>query len=461
MLAGLEQSVDQDEERTQASILRAENLFFGLQLVSAAEEALCAAELAVVDAGCRAELPLVRAQLALCRGRGFLATGELPRRTAGMGNDRTAVRAAVVSATAWALQGHFNAAMTAVDARLATARRVSEDLPLAEAWLLNARSLCLTFGGQFLESEKIGAQYQRALDDRRYQVAAALAGAFGYVAVLQGRTKTAQRRLSEALALVRDHGDSVSYGRIAGLLAAAAAISGDLVAAEEALVEAASAGLEGSDFFASTGRAWTAAARGEPSAAAIALDAANAARDAGLVIFETHALHDALRLGARAHELASRMRDVSGPVEGKLAPLLVAHADALVAGHGAALDEIAIALGSLGALLWAAEVSTEAAMCHREAGLPARERAATDRAHAYSARCEGARSPVLAKLGAGESALLTAREREIAGLAGSGLSSRQIAERLVVSVRTVENHLARVYTKLGVNCRSDLVASGL
>jgi DNA-binding CsgD family transcriptional regulator len=53
---------------------------------------------------------------------------------------------------------------------------------------------------------------------------------------------------------------------------------------------------------------------------------------------------------------------------------------------------------------------------------------------------------------------LTNREREIALLAADGLPSRVIAERLYVSVRTVDNHLARIYTKLGVTGRSELPA---
>jgi DNA-binding CsgD family transcriptional regulator len=51
---------------------------------------------------------------------------------------------------------------------------------------------------------------------------------------------------------------------------------------------------------------------------------------------------------------------------------------------------------------------------------------------------------------------LTAREREIATLAASGLSNREIADRLVVSPRTVENHLARAFVKLGVTSRREL-----
>ena len=51
---------------------------------------------------------------------------------------------------------------------------------------------------------------------------------------------------------------------------------------------------------------------------------------------------------------------------------------------------------------------------------------------------------------------LTPREREIALLAASGSSSRQIAGRLVISVRTVDNHLQSAYRKLGVSRREDL-----
>ena len=51
---------------------------------------------------------------------------------------------------------------------------------------------------------------------------------------------------------------------------------------------------------------------------------------------------------------------------------------------------------------------------------------------------------------------LTKREREVAGLAAAGRSSRAIAQQLYLSERTVENHLQNVYTKLGVASRSEL-----
>ena len=53
---------------------------------------------------------------------------------------------------------------------------------------------------------------------------------------------------------------------------------------------------------------------------------------------------------------------------------------------------------------------------------------------------------------------LTAREREVAELVGDGLTNRAIAGRLVVSERTVEGHVARVLSKLGIRTRSELSA---
>ncbi|RMH71372.1 MAG: LuxR family transcriptional regulator, partial [Actinomyces sp.] len=51
--------------------------------------------------------------------------------------------------------------------------------------------------------------------------------------------------------------------------------------------------------------------------------------------------------------------------------------------------------------------------------------------------------------------LLTPREAEVAHLAVHH-SSREIAERLAISVRTVDNHLAAVYAKLGIRGRGEL-----
>ena len=52
--------------------------------------------------------------------------------------------------------------------------------------------------------------------------------------------------------------------------------------------------------------------------------------------------------------------------------------------------------------------------------------------------------------------VLTRSEREVAQLAASGASNREIAEQLFVSRRTVESHLQRVYRKLDLHSRTQL-----
>ncbi len=53
---------------------------------------------------------------------------------------------------------------------------------------------------------------------------------------------------------------------------------------------------------------------------------------------------------------------------------------------------------------------------------------------------------------------LTPAERRVAELAASGASTKEIAQALVVSARTVEAHLRRIYAKLGVRSRAQLAA---
>ncbi|MEU2778605.1 helix-turn-helix transcriptional regulator, partial [Streptomyces sp. NPDC007162] len=92
----------------------------------------------------------------------------------------------------------------------------------------------------------------------------------------------------------------------------------------------------------------------------------------------------------------------------------------------------------------------QAVRAHRD---PRAARVSRTRAVALARRCQGARTPALSGLVLGE---LTARQRQIVTLAAAGLSNRQIAERLTLSVRTVGNHLYGAYTRLGASDRADL-----
>lgn len=56
---------------------------------------------------------------------------------------------------------------------------------------------------------------------------------------------------------------------------------------------------------------------------------------------------------------------------------------------------------------------------------------------------------------------LTSREKEILALVCCGLSNKQIAQRLYLSVRTVENHLSSIYRKLGVSTRTEAAVLAL
>jgi DNA-binding NarL/FixJ family response regulator len=54
---------------------------------------------------------------------------------------------------------------------------------------------------------------------------------------------------------------------------------------------------------------------------------------------------------------------------------------------------------------------------------------------------------------------LTRREHEVLRLLATGMSNEEIAAQLVLSVRTVEHHVASIYSKIGVSGRSARVAA--
>lgn len=54
-------------------------------------------------------------------------------------------------------------------------------------------------------------------------------------------------------------------------------------------------------------------------------------------------------------------------------------------------------------------------------------------------------------------ALLTSREQELVPLVAHGLTNKEISERLCVSEHTIKNHLFRIYEKLGISSRVELI----
>lgn len=181
---------------------------------------------------------------------------------------------------------------------------------------------------------------------------------------------------------------------------------------------------------------------------AVALGVAQGAR-----VLAAQAAHDLSRLGRPDLAVAAFAR-LGGFSDAALPRLLADDAAARAEEEVAALTASSDALGAAGFGLLAAEAAELGARV-------ARRRGATRDAARLQARAasllDAVGRPTTVLLGAApERGTLSRREREVATLAADGLTNRQIAEVLVLSERTVENHLYRVFAKLGVSSREEL-----
>ncbi|HET7351577.1 MAG TPA: LuxR C-terminal-related transcriptional regulator [Marmoricola sp.] len=198
-------------------------------------------------------------------------------------------------------------------------------------------------------------------------------------------------------------------------------------------------------------RAWGAAAGGSLTEARDhALAAADLAREAGSPAYEVLAWQTAVQVGEPSSALSrlTALAEVNPRAE-----VALGHARALADEDGQALLEAATAWERLGDLVAAGDAAAQAADIHRRQGRQGSALTAGSLAERLAGR-SGARTPALAV--AARPLPLTGREREIAALAARGLSNKEIAERLTVSVRTVEGHLYRAGLKLGVSERTAL-----
>lgn len=198
--------------------------------------------------------------------------------------------------------------------------------------------------------------------------------------------------------------------------------------------------------------AWVAAARGHISAAIeLAQDAAESARDHGQPAREVLALQSALQFGAGPQ--GDRLAELAGVVEGPRAALVARWAAALAARDGRALLEVSRDLETMGDRIAAADAAAQAAQIFGSENLRGARLTAATRAAELTGGC-GAVTPATWEVAT--PLPLTNREREIAALVREGLSNRQIAETLTMSVRTVEGHIYRACAKLGIANRSEL-----
>ena len=274
------------------------------------------------------------------------------------------------------------------------------------------------------------------------------------VALLRGQAATAQRLLAGCLADLSSF-DQFIARHLGAVLARAAVARGDVEAARAALVAAADKTrmktyepedeLAEAALLAASLRMDDAVER---AAWAAGIAAANAEWNVALIAY-----HDAARYGG-ARQVVVAMREAVAHVDGTLAWCYLDHVIALAARDGAGLDEVARRFEAHGALLFAAEAESEAALAHAAAAHTRPARASSARAVELWAPCEAVPPPWLA--GSAAAAPLTGRERQVAALAVAGLSDAAIATRLRISIRTVQTHLGHVYDKVGSVGRADL-----
>ena len=155
--------------------------------------------------------------------------------------------------------------------------------------------------------------------------------------------------------------------------------------------------------------------------------------------------------------VVDRLAELESACEGDLVAAYAGHAAAAAAGRPEPLVEASARFERLGAQLLAAEAATEAAQAFQRQGDGRAAAAAGARAATLAETCEGAQTPGLSSVVM--VVPLTARERDIATLAAQGESSKAIAAQLFLSVRTVNNHLQSVYSKLGVTGRGQLAVA--
>jgi DNA-binding CsgD family transcriptional regulator len=200
-------------------------------------------------------------------------------------------------------------------------------------------------------------------------------------------------------------------------------------------------------------RAWVSAAEGSVRMAQDqALGAADEAEAMEQFAVAVMVLHDLARLGGPG-VAAPRLSALVTLVGGPFGPACAAHAEALFTRDGPGLDRVSESFEGMGAMLLAAEAAAEAAATYRAEGKKGSMLASSARARRLLESCEGARTPALSGLAPDP---LTLGEREVAMLAVGGLTSPEIAGRLVLSVRTVEGYLQRASEKLGVASRAEL-----
>ncbi len=375
--------------------------------------------------------------------------------------DQARVFAWLASARDRLLEGRCDTIIDEADAITTVAERAGEEFPMASMFVGICRFFALVQSGRLDEAQRFcEVRRDASLTDPLPIAPATWSQGLGIVAITRGHLDRATDHLRAAAALLRGN-DIGSLRHVLHELALALAVAGDADGVAAAMAEATIANSGLIDPFVEDVRIDAAllAAQGDAAGARQLLLDRRADTARRVAFYDVPLLHDVVRFGgaAAAREgLAAHAASVDGPV----ASWYLAHADALVARDADALVRVAEQFGRGGYDLYAAEALVAAATLLAGSERGGRQAVALERqADLHLARCGGVvpRTPALADRGPARS--LSARERQIAALAASGLADAEIAHRLGLSVRTVHSHLRSAYRKLGVATRLELAAA--
>jgi DNA-binding CsgD family transcriptional regulator len=373
------------------------------------------------------------------------------------GSDRrTRVIRAIAGAPALAATGRTAEAVRVAEDGFADHTALGDELAIAHpAMHIVNQAFALTEAGRLAEAEQLARAGADIVASYRVPIAQIFFAAnLGRVATLQGRMATARRYYAEAAGLAEANRFAGPRCLALAGLALAHAMLGEADAAARALAERATGpafGFRGPEQ--QLADAWTAIASRRPREAAQRFrHAAAQAASTGHRTTESWILHDLMRTSGE--DTSARLRELAGACDSPLVSARARHAVAIRARDARELAGAAGDFEALGAMLLAAEAASGAAEAFSRAGDRRTATAAQRRAAALAAACEGAATPGL--IHAATAVPLSGREREIAMLAAEGMSSKDIAERLYLSVRTVDNHLQHAYAKLGVSSRAGL-----
>ena len=449
-----------EDRRGEWALGRACTLFWGLHQGDEALAVLREARETSDDPGRRGELDLLECVFHL-----LLANVEQARRRLGdlrarpTLSPRTAARVRVAHGMALVQQGGLARARDVLELAPGPVPGWTDEIPrIAESWWMY-RVYAALFAGLLAEAAELAATFYTHAAQPEWDLALRLSCTLqAQVARLRGRVRTAARWAREGHRRDVYQRSAPFRCYVLGELAHAEALAGRAAPAVAALTEADDGPVPSEVHvqpWVELARPWIAVATGDSAGAVrLATAAAEYARHRGMAGAEAFGLHDVVRLGA-AELVVQRLDELAGDVEGDLLRAFADHAVAAVRADPDGLEAVGMAFAGLGADLLAAEAYAQAAHGYQRRGLVAKDRRLRAQAALLLDGCEGARTPLVAQVTAPQ---LTAREREIARLAAEGRSNQEIAERMVISTRTVGNHLYHVYAKLGISGRSALAA---